>query len=58
MIALRQLAKEGIAFEALDNGMLKCADPRRLQQLCDGLTATKIDALRRIAQWRARLGST
>jgi len=33
----RQLAKEGIAFEALDNGILKCADPHRLQQLCDGL---------------------
>ena len=23
----RQLAKEGIAFEALDNGVLSCADP-------------------------------
>ena len=28
----RQLAKEGIAFEALDNGILTCADPKRLQQ--------------------------
>ena len=49
----RQLAKEGIAFEALDNGILNCADPRRLQQLCDGLSATKIDALLR--KWLARL---
>jgi hypothetical protein len=49
----RQLAKQGIAFEALDNGILKCADPRRLQQLCDGLSATKIDALLR--KWLARL---
>jgi hypothetical protein len=49
----RQLAKEGIAFEALDNGVLKCADPCRLQQLCDGLSATKIDALLR--KWLARL---
>ena len=49
----RQLAKEGIAFEALDNGILKCADPCRLQQLCDGLSATKIDALLR--KWLARL---
>jgi hypothetical protein len=49
----RQLAKEGLAFEALDNGILKCADPRRLQQLCDGLSATKIDALLR--KWLARL---
>ena len=49
----RQLAKEGIAFEALDNGVLKCADPCRLQQLCDGLSAAKIDALLR--KWLARL---
>ncbi|HKB36824.1 MAG TPA: hypothetical protein VKD72_10235 [Gemmataceae bacterium] len=49
----RQLAKEGIAFEALDNGILSCAAPRRLQQLCDGLSAAKIDALLR--KWLARL---
>jgi hypothetical protein len=49
----RQLAKEGIAFEALDNGILKCANPRRLQRLCDGLSAAKIDALLR--KWLARL---
>src|SRR5262249_52556971 len=49
----RQLAKEGIAFEALDNGILSCADPKRLQQLCDGLPAARIDALLR--KWLARL---
>jgi hypothetical protein len=49
----RQLAKEGIAFEALDNGILTCADPQRLQQLCDGLSDAKIDALLR--KWLARL---
>jgi hypothetical protein len=49
----RQLAKEGIAYEALDNGVLTCANPRRLQQLCDGLSAAKIDALLR--KWLARL---
>src|SRR5262245_5788089 len=49
----RQLAKEGIAFEALDNGILTCANPRRLQQLCDGLSASKIDRLLR--KWLARL---
>jgi hypothetical protein len=49
----RQLAKEGIPFEALDNGILSCADPKRLQQLCDGLSAAKIDALLR--KWLARL---
>jgi hypothetical protein len=45
--AKRQLAQEGIAFEALDNGVLSCADPKRLQQICDGLSASKIDALLR-----------
>src|SRR6516164_6148930 len=49
----RQLAKEGIPFEALDNGILSCANPRRLQQLCDGLSAAKIEALLR--KWLARL---
>ena len=49
----RQLAKEGIAFEALDNGILTCAHPRRLQQLCDGLSSAKIDKLLR--KWLARL---
>lgn len=45
--AKRQLANEGIAFEALDNGILKCADPKRLQAICDGLSAAKIDVLLR-----------
>ena len=51
--AKRQLAKEGIAFEALDNGVLTCAHPQRLQELCDGLSAAKIDKLLR--KWLARL---
>jgi hypothetical protein len=45
--AKRQLAQEGIAFEALDNGILSCARPKRLQTICDGLSAEKIDALLR-----------
>ena len=49
----RQLAREGIAHEALDNGILSCADPQRLQQICDGLSGEKIDALLR--KWLARL---
>jgi hypothetical protein len=49
----RQLAQRGIAFEALDNGILSCADPRRLQALCDGLSAEKIDAFFR--KWLRRL---
>ena len=42
-----QLARRGIAFEALDNGILSCADPARLQQICEGLSAEKIDGLLR-----------
>ena len=42
-----QLARQGIAFEALDNGVLSCADPERLQKICDGLSAQKFDALLR-----------
>src|SRR5512143_1552783 len=49
----RQLAKAGITFEALDNGILSCANPRRLQQLCDGLSAAKINAFLR--KWLRRL---
>jgi hypothetical protein len=49
----RQLAKEGIAFQALDNGVLTCANPERWQRLCDGLSSAKIDQLLR--KWLARL---
>jgi hypothetical protein len=45
--AKRQLVREGIKFEALDNGVLSCADPKRLQKICDGLSAEKIDGLLR-----------
>jgi hypothetical protein len=43
----RQLEQHGIAYQALDNGVLSCADPKRLQVLCDGLSAAKIEALLR-----------
>src|SRR5262249_17196417 len=43
----RQLAKEGIAYEALDNGIRSCAHPQRLPQICDHLSAEKIAALLR-----------
>ena len=49
----RQLTKRGIAFEPLDNGILRCADPEAMQRLADGLTADKIDALLR--KWLALL---
>src|ERR1700736_1369077 len=49
----RQLAKRGVKFEALDNGVKSCADPKLMQQLCDGLSADRIDRLLR--KWLRRL---
>ncbi len=49
----RQLRQYGIAYEALDNGILRCAAPRRLQALADGLSASKIEAFLR--KWLQRL---
>ena len=51
--AKRQLEKEGIAYEALDNGVLTCAEPARLQQILDDLDETKIE--RMVRKWFARL---
>lgn len=51
--AKRQLTRAGIAYEALDNGIVSCADAARLQQICDGLSAERIDALTR--KWLRRL---
>jgi hypothetical protein len=48
-----QLAPRGIAFQALDNGLLAGADLPAAQRLCDGLSDPKIDAFFR--QWLARL---
>ncbi len=49
----RQLNREGIPYEALDNGVLSCDDPARLQALADRLSPAKIDALLR--KWLKRL---
>jgi len=49
----RQLAQEGIASDALDNGILSCANPSRLQALADELSAEKIEAL--VRTWLGRL---
>jgi len=43
----RQLEQQGITYQALDNGILSCQDPKRLQALCDGLSAAKIETLLR-----------
>jgi len=49
----RQLVKQGIAFESLDNGFLSCSDPQALQKTCDRLTAFQIEKF--FSRWIARL---
>jgi len=49
----RQLAKEGIAFTPLDNRVLSCDNPTRLQQLCDRFDEAKILAV--VGKWLERL---
>jgi hypothetical protein len=43
--AKQQLHKEGIGFEALNNGFLSCENPERLQVICHQLDAEKIQVL-------------
>lgn len=43
--AKQQLRKEGIVFKDLSNGFLKCENPARLQEICLGLDAARIQAL-------------
>lgn len=49
----RQLERQGIAFQALDNGVLSCQNSKKLQEISDNLSATKIDRLLR--KWLRRL---
>jgi hypothetical protein len=49
----QQLTNRGIHYQALDNGILSCDDPKRVQALCDGLSAEKIDTLLR--KWLRKL---
>jgi hypothetical protein len=51
--AKQQLSHRGIGFEALDNGILSCENVRLAQEICDNLSAEKIDRLLR--KWLARL---
>jgi hypothetical protein len=51
--AKRQLEREKIPYQALDNGIQSCVNPKRLQTICDSLSAGKIDALLR--KWLRRL---
>lgn len=51
--AKRQLRRRRIAFTALDNGFLTCADPAALQAVCEGLSEADIEAF--FTRWLARL---
>lgn len=47
--AKRQADKQGLAYEAMDNGFGACAAPERLQALCDRLSASHIRTL--VERW-------
>jgi hypothetical protein len=51
--AKRQLEKRGIEYEALDKGFLSCANPKKLQQICDSLGPEQIDRVFR--KWLKRI---
>jgi len=51
--AKRQAKREGLAFEALDNGFRFTADARRLEAICDRLCAREV--WRFFNRWQARL---
>lgn len=51
--AKRQLDQKRISYEALDNGFLSCAEPKKLQQICDALGPEEIDRVFR--KWLKRI---
>jgi hypothetical protein len=51
--AKRQLEKRGIAYEDLDNGFLSCAEPQKLQQICDSLGPDQIERV--FQKWLKRI---
>lgn len=51
--AKRQLEKKRIAYEALDNGFLSCADAAKLQQICDALGPANVERVFR--KWLQRI---
>jgi len=51
--AKRQLLHAGIAFEPLRNGFASCADPARLQRICDTLGPSEVETLLR--RWLQRI---
>ena len=53
--AKRQMQKMDIAYQALDNGFLSCADPETLQRRCDELGAEDVQDF--FQRWSSRLPS-
>jgi len=51
----QQLRRARLRFESLDNGFLTCADPVRLQGICDQLGPADVQAF--FDRWSARLPS-
>lgn len=51
--AKRQLQRNGVAYQELDNGFLSCADPAALQQICATLAPEHIEAFFR--RWLRQL---
>ena len=51
--AKRQLEKAGTGYEALDNGFRSCADPARLQKICDRLGPAAVQSF--FWRWLLRL---
>jgi hypothetical protein len=49
----QQLRRAAVAFDSLDNGFLACADPTRLQTICDQLGPADVQAF--FDRWMARL---
>lgn len=45
----RQLEKKGMPFEALDNGVYSCKQPKKAQQIADQLNEQKIDRV--VRKW-------
>ena len=44
-----QLARRGIEFEALDNGLLRCADPAAAQRIAEAFDEKKIERFPQVA---------
>jgi hypothetical protein len=51
--AKRQLDRRHITYEALDNGFLSCAEPAKLQKICDALGPEEIERVFR--KWLRRI---